>query len=62
MEKFVSLSTGVGMEYVEQGKADGVPVVFLHGVTDCGTRSSGCSSCCPPTIHPFAISRGSPHR
>src|SRR6185312_8367995 len=30
----VSLSTGVRIEYVEQGKADGEPVVFLHGWPD----------------------------
>ena len=36
MKKFVSLSTGMRIEYVEQGnaEADGVPVIFLHGVTD----------------------------
>ena len=36
MKKFVSLSTGLRIEYVEQGKAEaeGVPVIFLHGVTD----------------------------
>jgi hypothetical protein len=27
MEKFVSLSTGVRIQYVEQDKADGVPVI-----------------------------------
>ena len=34
MDKFAALSTGVRMEYVEQGPADGLPMVFLHGVTD----------------------------
>ena len=35
MKKFVSLSTGVRESVQsEQGKADGVPVIFLHGVTD----------------------------
>jgi len=29
-----TLSTGVTLPYVEQGDADGVPVLFLHGVTD----------------------------
>ena len=27
----MTLSTGVRMEYVEQGRSDGLPVVFLHG-------------------------------
>ena len=30
----VALTTGVSLEYVEQGRADGVPVLLLHGVTD----------------------------
>jgi pimeloyl-ACP methyl ester carboxylesterase len=34
MKKFVSLPTGTRIEYVDQGRADGVPAVFLHGVTD----------------------------
>ena len=34
LEKFISLATGVQMEYVEQGPAVGVAMVFLHGVTD----------------------------
>jgi tetratricopeptide (TPR) repeat protein len=48
-EKFASLSTGVQMEYVEQGSADGLPVVFLHGSRIRGARSSVSSRCCRRT-------------
>lgn len=34
VEQFVTLPTGVRVEYVEQGDPNGVPVLFLHGVTD----------------------------
>ena len=32
--KRIALSTGVTLEYVEQGAADGIPVLLLHGITD----------------------------
>ena len=57
MEKFVSLSTGVRMEYVEQGPADGVPVVFLHGVTDSWHSFEQVLPLLPPTVRAFAISQ-----
>jgi non-heme chloroperoxidase len=57
MEKFVSLSTGVRMEFVEQGPADGVPVVFLHGVTDSWHSFEGVLPMLPPTVHAFAVSQ-----
>jgi hypothetical protein len=31
MEKFIGLSTGVRMEYVEQGSANGVPLDISQG-------------------------------
>jgi non-heme chloroperoxidase len=34
VEKHITLPSGVGLEYVEQGRPEGIPVVFLHGVTD----------------------------
>ncbi len=57
MEKFISLATGVRMEYVEQGPADGVPMVFLHGVTDSWHSFEGVLPMLPPTIHAFAVSQ-----
>src|SRR5262245_48124812 len=57
MEKFISLSTGVRLEYVEQGPSDGIPVVFLHGVTDSWHSFEGVLRHLPPTVHSFAISQ-----
>jgi pimeloyl-ACP methyl ester carboxylesterase len=57
MEKFVSLSTGVRMEYVEQGPSDGVPLVFLHGVTDSWHSFEEVLGHLPPDVHAFAISQ-----
>jgi non-heme chloroperoxidase len=65
MEKFVSLSTGMRMEYVEQGNADGVPVIFLHGVTDSWRSFERVLPLLPTNIHAFALSQrghGDSHR
>ena len=56
MEKFVTLSTGVRMEYVEKGNPGGVPVVFLHGVTDSWHSFERILPLLPPNVHAFAIS------
>ena len=32
--KTVRLGAGLNLEYVERGSRGGLPVVFLHGVTD----------------------------
>ena len=34
IEKRIKLATGVELAYVEQGDPAGVPVIFLHGITD----------------------------
>lgn len=57
MRKFVSLSTGVRMEYVEQGHADGTPVIFLHGVTDSWRSFERVLPLLPRTTHAFALSQ-----
>jgi non-heme chloroperoxidase len=57
MKKFVSLSTGVRIEYVEQGKAGGVPVIFLHGVTDSWRSFERVLPMLPPNLHAFALSQ-----
>src|SRR5262245_10958260 len=57
VEKFLSLSTGVQMEYVEHGPADGIPVVFLHVVTDSWRSFEGVLPLLPPTIRAFAVSQ-----
>ena len=57
IEKFVSLPTGTRLEYVEQGPAQGIPVVFLHGVTDSWHSFERVLPLLPPTIHAFALSQ-----
>lgn len=55
-ERFVSLTTGVRMEYVEQGPSDGLPVVFLHGVTDSWRSFEQVLPLLPASIRAYAIS------
>lgn len=55
--RFVSLSTGVRMEYVEHGAATGVPVVFLHGVTDSWHSFEPVLRLLPPSIRAYAVSQ-----
>jgi pimeloyl-ACP methyl ester carboxylesterase len=57
VETFVSLPTGVRIEYVEQGRADGVPVIFLHGVTDSWRSFERVLPLLPPDVHAFALSQ-----
>jgi len=56
MEKYVALSTGVRMEYVEKGDPSGLPVIFLHGVTDSWHSFERVLPLLPPTFHAFAVS------
>jgi pimeloyl-ACP methyl ester carboxylesterase len=57
LPRFVSLDTGVRLEYVEQGPADGLPVIFLHGVTDSWRSFELMLPRLPASIHAFAISQ-----
>jgi pimeloyl-ACP methyl ester carboxylesterase len=57
IERSVTLSTGVRLQYVEQGRTDGVPVVFLHGVTDSWRSFEPVLPHLPPAIHAFAVSQ-----
>jgi non-heme chloroperoxidase len=57
MKQAVSLSTGVRIEYVEHGEADGMPVIFLHGVTDSWRSFERVLPLLPPGIHAFALSQ-----
>jgi non-heme chloroperoxidase len=54
---FVTLATGLRLEYVEHGPADGIPVVFLHGVTDSWRSFEPVLHFLPPTTRAFAISQ-----
>ena len=51
------LSTGVRLEYVEQGDPSGVPVVLLHGITDSWRSYGPVLPYLPDWIHAFAISQ-----
>lgn len=55
--RFVSLPTGVRLEYVEQAPSDGVPVIFLHGVTDSWRSFEPVLRRLPGSIRAFAISQ-----
>lgn len=57
MKQSVLLSTGVRMEYVERGPLDGVPVVFLHGVTDSWRSFEPVLERLPSAVHGFAVSQ-----
>jgi non-heme chloroperoxidase len=54
--KLVKLPNGVQLEYVEQGSAPGIPVVFLHGITDSWHSYELVLPYLPPAIHAFAVS------
>lgn len=54
--KSAALSTGVRMEYVEQGNPTGVPVLFLHGVTDSWHSFERILPLMPPAYRSFALS------
>lgn len=52
-----TLPTGVRLEYVERGHRDGVPVIFLHGVTDSWHSFERLLAKLPSSIRAFAISQ-----
>jgi non-heme chloroperoxidase len=53
----VTLPNGVTLEYVERGKASGVPMIFLHGVTDSGRAFEPVLDRLPDTIHAWLITQ-----
>jgi pimeloyl-ACP methyl ester carboxylesterase len=55
-KKFIPLTSGVLMEYVERGPADGLPVVFLHGVTDSWRSFEHVLPRLPAHVRAFALS------
>ncbi|MGE0362479.1 MAG: alpha/beta fold hydrolase [Vicinamibacterales bacterium] len=52
----LTLATGVTLEYVERGPADGVPVVFLHGVTDSWRSFEHLLPLMPASVRAIAVS------
>jgi pimeloyl-ACP methyl ester carboxylesterase len=57
MVKSVILPNNVRLQYVERGKASGVPVIFLHGVTDSWRSFEPLLERLPDTIHAFALTQ-----
>ncbi len=55
--KTISLSTGVKLEYIEQGNADGIPVILLHGFPDSWRSYEQVLPLLPKSYHVFAISQ-----
>ena len=57
MESYVTLDTGVRLEYVETGPSDGSPVILLHGVTDSWRSFEGLVPLLPSTLRTFSLSQ-----
>src|SRR4030095_905954 len=55
--KLVELSNGIKLEYVEQGDPSGLPVIFLHGISDSWRSFELNLPLLPHSIHAFAISQ-----
>ena len=55
--KTISLSTGVKLEYIEQGDPKGVPVILLHGFPDSWRSYEQVLHHLPKSLHVFAISQ-----
>lgn len=55
--KRVPLGAGLDLEYVERGSRGGLPVVFLHGVTDSWGSFEGVLARLPESIHAYAVSQ-----
>lgn len=55
--KSVNLRSGITLSYAEQGNPTGVPVIFLHGLTDSLHSFDLLMPHLPPSIHAFALSQ-----
>jgi pimeloyl-ACP methyl ester carboxylesterase len=53
----VTLPTGVTLPYVERGRADGTPVIFLHGVTDSWRSFEHVLPLLPESIRAIAVTQ-----
>jgi pimeloyl-ACP methyl ester carboxylesterase len=56
-EKAITLPGRVTLQYVEQGDPGGLPVIFLHGVTDSWRSFELMLPHLPPSIHAFALTQ-----
>lgn len=55
--KTAALPNGVTLPYVEQGDANGIPVILLHGVTDSWRSFERLLPLLPETMHVYAITQ-----
>lgn len=55
--KHVEISNRIRLPYVEQGDPSGVPMVLLHGVTDCWRSFERVLPHLPQTIHAFTLTQ-----
>ncbi|HEX7844528.1 MAG TPA: alpha/beta hydrolase [Chitinophagaceae bacterium] len=55
--KEIDLSTGVQLQYAEQGDPNGIPVVMLHGITDSWHSFEAALAHMPNNLHVFALSQ-----
>ena len=55
--KSIHLSTGVQLQYAEKGKPGGIPVIFLHGITDSWHSFESVLKELPGSIHAFAMTQ-----
>ncbi|HEY7292439.1 MAG TPA: alpha/beta hydrolase [Vicinamibacterales bacterium] len=55
--KSASLRNGLALEYVERGDRSGLPVVFLHGVTDSWRSFEGVLPHLPASVRAIAVSQ-----
>jgi pimeloyl-ACP methyl ester carboxylesterase len=53
----ITLSTGVQLEYEEQGDPNGIPVIMLHGFTDSWQSFAPVLPYLPASLHVFALSQ-----
>ena len=55
--KTAKLQNGIELQYAEQGLFTGIPVIFLHGLSDSWHSFESVLPLLPSTIHAFAISQ-----
>jgi len=56
-EQSIALSTGVNLKFMESGTSDGMPVIFLHGLSDSWHSFEKILPMLPTTLHAYAISQ-----
>lgn len=55
--KTIDLSTGVKLEYKEQGPSNGIPVLLIHGFTDSWYSYEEVMKFLPSSFHVFAVTQ-----